>query len=111
VLSTSGAVRPVYHVQPGAASTCFTIALSALHLVRDGDLQRLHRCRDDCCVLLLYDTTRSATRRCCSLGGMDRARSAKRYLAAKQRSRSSLHASRFGHYTVVTKRCVNAVKR
>ena len=88
VSTSSGAVRPVYHVQTDADSMRFTIALSALQLVRDGDLQRLHRCSNDRCVLLFYDTTKSATRRWCSLGCMDRARSAKRYLAAKQRSRS-----------------------
>jgi len=88
LLTSSGAVRPIYQVQTGADPTLFAIALSALRLVRDGELQRLHRCSNDRCVLLFYDTTKSATRRWCSVGCMDRARSAKRYLAAKQRIHS-----------------------
>jgi predicted RNA-binding Zn ribbon-like protein len=88
MLSSSGAVQTVYQAQPGATSMLFAIALSAVRLVRDGERQRLHRCSNDRCVLLFYDTTKSATRRWCSLGCMDRARSAKRYRAAKQRSHS-----------------------
>jgi predicted RNA-binding Zn ribbon-like protein len=88
MLTVSGAVQPVYQAQPGADSMLFAIALSALRLVRDGERQRLHRCSNERCVLLFYDTTKSATRRWCSLGCMDRARSAKRYRAAKQRSHS-----------------------
>jgi predicted RNA-binding Zn ribbon-like protein len=88
MLTSSGAVEAVYQAQPGADSMRFAIALSAVRLVRDGERQRLHRCSNDRCVLLFYDTTKSATRRWCSLGCMDRARSAKRYRAAKQRSHS-----------------------
>jgi predicted RNA-binding Zn ribbon-like protein len=88
MLTSGGAIQPVYQAQPGAASMLFAIALSALRLARDGERQRLHRCSNDRCVLLFYDTTKSATRRWCSVGCMDRARSAKRYLAAKQRSHS-----------------------
>ena len=88
MLPSSGAVQAVYQAQPGADSMLFAIALSALRLVRDGERQRLHRCSNERCVLLFYDTTKSATRRWCSLGCMDRARSAKRYRAAKQRSHS-----------------------
>jgi predicted RNA-binding Zn ribbon-like protein len=88
MLTSSGAVRPVYQAQPGADPMQFAIALSALRLVRDGERQRLHRCSNNRCVLLFYDTTKSATRRWCSVGCMDRARSAKRYLATKQGSHS-----------------------
>jgi predicted RNA-binding Zn ribbon-like protein len=88
MLTSSGAVQPVYQAQPGADSMLFAVALSAVRLVRDGERQRLHRCSNERCVLLFYDTTKSATRRWCSLGCMDRARSAKRYRAAKQRSHS-----------------------
>jgi predicted RNA-binding Zn ribbon-like protein len=88
MLTASGAVQPVYQAQAGANPMQFAIALSALRLVRDGERQRLHRCSNARCVLLFYDTTKSATRRWCSLGCMDRARSAKRYRAAKQRSHS-----------------------
>jgi predicted RNA-binding Zn ribbon-like protein len=88
MLTVSGVVQPVYQAHPGADSMLFSIALSALRLVRDGERQRLHRCSNERCVLLFYDTTKSATRRWCSLGCMDRARSAKRYRATKQRSHS-----------------------
>jgi predicted RNA-binding Zn ribbon-like protein len=88
LLTSSGAVRPVYQAQSSADSVLFAIALSALRLVRDGEPQRLHRCSNERCVLLFYDTTKSATRRWCSVGCMDRARSAKRYLATKQHTHS-----------------------
>ncbi|HEU5098823.1 MAG TPA: ABATE domain-containing protein [Roseiflexaceae bacterium] len=88
MLLSSGAVRPAYQVQRSADPMQFAIALSALRLVRDGERQRLHRCSNERCVLLFYDTTKSATRRWCSVGCMDRARSAKRYLATKQGSHS-----------------------
>jgi predicted RNA-binding Zn ribbon-like protein len=88
MLTASGAVQPVYQAQSGANPMHFAIALSALRLVRDGERQRLHRCSNDRCVLLFYDRTKSATRRWCSLGCMDRARSAKRYRTAKERSHS-----------------------
>jgi predicted RNA-binding Zn ribbon-like protein len=84
----NGDVLPVYQAQPGADAMLFAIALSAIRLVRDGERQRLHRCSNNRCVLLFYDTTKSATRRWCSVGCMDRARSAKRYLATKQRGHS-----------------------
>jgi predicted RNA-binding Zn ribbon-like protein len=82
--AAAGALRPEYRVQPGADPMRFAIALSAFQLVRDGDPQRLHRCSNNRCVLLFYDTTKSATRRWCSVSCMDRARSAKRYLATKR---------------------------
>ena len=85
-LTSRGAIQPTYQAQPDADPMQFAIALSALRLVRDGERQRLHRCRNERCVLLFYDTTKSATRRWCSLGCMDRARSAKRYRTAKQRN-------------------------
>ena len=88
MLTSSGAIRPIYQAQAGTDPMHFAIALSALRLMRDGERQRLHRCSNERCVLLFYDTTKSATRRWCSLGCMDRARSAKRYRAAKERSHS-----------------------
>jgi predicted RNA-binding Zn ribbon-like protein len=60
------------------------IALSALHLIQQGESKRLHQCASDRCILFFYDTTRSATRRWCSLACMDRMRSIQRYRQAKQ---------------------------
>lgn len=62
-----------------------TVALEARALLTTSDLARLHRCGNERCVLLFYDTTKSATRRWCSLGCMDRARSHRRYQEARQR--------------------------
>lgn len=78
-----GALLSAYRTQPGAEPMVFAIALSAALLIRDGDHRRLHRCDNARCVLLFYDTTRSATRRWCSVGCMERARSSRRYRAAK----------------------------
>lgn len=61
----------------------FTVALAALELLTTSHVQRLHRCENERCVLLFYDTTKSATRRWCSLACMDRARSIRRYQQAK----------------------------
>ncbi|SRR5579883_2364099 len=60
------------------------IALSASRLFNQGEHKRLHQCGNERCTLFFYDTTKSATRRWCSLGCMDRARSAQRYREAKQ---------------------------
>jgi predicted RNA-binding Zn ribbon-like protein len=84
MLTSSDAIQAVYQAQGGADPMHFAIALSALRLVRDGERKRVHRCSNERCVLLFYDTTKSATRRWCSVGCMDRARSAKRYRAAKR---------------------------
>lgn len=64
------------------------IALSALRLISQGDRKRLHQCENERCILFFYDTTKSATRRWCSLGCMDRARSAQRYREVKQQQAS-----------------------
>jgi predicted RNA-binding Zn ribbon-like protein len=76
----SGVVRAVNrHADPGPAALLFPIARAAVMLLTERDLSRLHRCGNERCVLLFYDTTKSGTRRWCSLGCMNRARSARRY--------------------------------
>jgi predicted RNA-binding Zn ribbon-like protein len=83
-LTPSGEVRAVYGtLDPAYGPLLLPIALSALAWLTAGDRRRLHRCANQRCVLLFYDTTRSATRRWCSVGCMDRARSARRYRQAK----------------------------
>jgi predicted RNA-binding Zn ribbon-like protein len=69
---------------PQKSLVLLPIALSALHLISTGERKRLHHCENGRCILFFYDTTKSATRRWCSLGCMDRARSAQRYREAKQ---------------------------
>lgn len=65
--------------EAGVAAALLPIGVSARDLLADRDPARLHRCANERCVLLFYDTTKSATRRWCSTGCMDRARSAERY--------------------------------
>jgi predicted RNA-binding Zn ribbon-like protein len=86
-LDSGESAQVVYRTQHGGADAlCFAIAHSAIWLVRNADRSRIHRCGNPRCVLFFYDTTKSATRRWCSVGCMDRARSAKRYQAQKERS-------------------------
>ncbi|GCE11910.1 CGNR zinc finger domain-containing protein [Tengunoibacter tsumagoiensis] len=60
------------------------IALSAIRLIVQGEHKRLHQCDNERCILFFYDSTKSATRRWCSLGCMDRARSMQRYRETKR---------------------------
>jgi predicted RNA-binding Zn ribbon-like protein len=55
------------------------IALSAFHLLTQAEKLRLHKCKNDRCILFFYDTTKSATRQWCSLACMNRARSLQHY--------------------------------
>jgi predicted RNA-binding Zn ribbon-like protein len=71
----------------GLDGLLFPIARSAAELLTGRDLNRLHRCGNERCVLLFYDTTKSATRRWCSTGCMDRARSLRRH---RQRQRTEI---------------------
>ena len=60
------------------------IALSALHLFTQEEHRRLHRCKNERCILFFYDTTKSATRQWCSLACMNRARSVQQYRHTKE---------------------------
>ena len=61
------------------AGLLLPIALSALHILTQLDLGRLRKCHNDHCILVFYDTTKSATRQWCSTKCFDRERSARRY--------------------------------
>jgi predicted RNA-binding Zn ribbon-like protein len=89
VISTTadGTARVTYAAHD-PAPLLLPVALSALRLLTDADPHRLHRCGNERCVLLFYDATKSATRRWCSVGCMNRARSSRRYRAAKLRASS-----------------------
>lgn len=63
----------------GVDGMLLPIARSALGLLTEQEASRLHRCANERCVLLFYDTTKSGTRRWCSTGCMNRARSSRRY--------------------------------
>jgi predicted RNA-binding Zn ribbon-like protein len=62
------------------------IAFAALQLLTEQDLSRLRVCQNDRCILLFYDTTRSATRHWCSISCTNRARSRQHYRQAKEAS-------------------------
>lgn len=68
----------------GRARVLIPIALSVLYLLTQADLSRLHKCRNNRCILLFYDTTKSGTRQWCSPQCLDRERSAQRYQKKKQ---------------------------
>ena len=85
VLGTAGEPRPllVPHV-PDADGPLAAVAQSAFELLTGADASRIHRCANGRCVLLFYDTTRSATRRWCSTACMNRARSSRRHRERRQ---------------------------
>ncbi len=68
------------------AGILLPIALSALKLLTEFDLSRLHKCQNERCVLLFYDTSKSATRLYCSTACLDRERSSQRYAESKRGS-------------------------
>jgi predicted RNA-binding Zn ribbon-like protein len=79
-VTTARTVRARWHSRDaGPARALLAVALSAVDLLTRKDLGRLHRCENARCVLLFYDATKSGTRRWCSTGCMDRARSLARY--------------------------------
>jgi predicted RNA-binding Zn ribbon-like protein len=83
--TAQGQVVSVMHLRDTQTGpVLLPIALSALRLLTGSDWQRLHKCKNDRCVLYFYDTTKSATRQWCSLGCMNRHRSIQHYRAAKR---------------------------
>jgi predicted RNA-binding Zn ribbon-like protein len=85
-----GTIRQVIRLRDATKGpVVFPIAVSAFHLFTEGDWQRIHKCKNDRCILYFYDTTKSATRQWCSLGCMNRSRSAKRYKETKRNKLSS----------------------
>jgi predicted RNA-binding Zn ribbon-like protein len=85
--TSQGTVKAVIQLRnPEQDGALFPIALSALRLFTGSDWQRLHKCKNDRCVLFFYDATRSGTRLWCSLGCMDRARSIQRYQRTKNQA-------------------------
>jgi predicted RNA-binding Zn ribbon-like protein len=79
-----GGFDVVFRIAGGPAdAVLFAIAQSALVYLATGDISRLHRCGNPRCILYFADSTKSATRRWCSNGCMNRARSAQRYSARR----------------------------
>ena len=71
---------------PDYGAILVPIALSALRVITEGERARLHKCANERCVGLFYDTTRSATRHWCSPECMNRARSLQHYYKAKAKN-------------------------
>jgi predicted RNA-binding Zn ribbon-like protein len=77
----AASVRPR---EEGPDAGLVPIAWSALEVLARSDLTRLHACANERCTQIFHDATKSGTRRWCSVGCMNRARSAERYRAAKR---------------------------
>jgi predicted RNA-binding Zn ribbon-like protein len=76
---------PVYYTrEDDQGAVLLPIALSALHLFTQAEKHRLHKCKNERCILFFYDTTKSATRQWCSLDCMNRARSLQHYRHIKE---------------------------
>jgi len=76
----------MYLRDPGQGNVLVPIALSALRLFTESDWRRLHQCHHDRCIVFFYDTTKSGTRRWCSPGCMNRARSIQHYQLTKKKA-------------------------
>ncbi|HEX2915302.1 MAG TPA: ABATE domain-containing protein [Chloroflexia bacterium] len=79
-----GILVQVYQAKdPELNGILLPVALSALSLLTEKERGRLHKCSNNRCIALFYDTTRSATRHWCSPGCMNRARSIQHYQRTK----------------------------
>lgn len=80
-----GTVKAVLHLRDAEQGRILVpIARSALGFFTEADWRRLHQCRHDRCIVFFYDTTKSGTRRWCSPGCMNRARSIQHYQLTKK---------------------------
>ena len=59
------------------------IVNSAAWLLTECERERLHKCKNEFCVLMFLDTTKNSSRVWCSIDCMNRARSAERYRQAR----------------------------
>jgi len=78
-------IIPVYRIRHDEQATILLpVALSAYHLFTQAEKHRLHKCKNERCILFFYDNTKSATRQWCSLECMNRARSIQHYRHMKE---------------------------
>jgi Conserved protein containing a Zn-ribbon-like motif, possibly RNA-binding len=83
--TAQGAIIAVYRVHDQQKGrVLLPIALSAFRLLTEGERQRLHKCKNERCILFFYDTTKSGTRQWCSLGCLNRSRSIHHYQQIKE---------------------------
>ena len=86
-VSQTGKVSAVYQAHPGKENmVVVTIAYAAMSLLTEHDRSRLRACQNSRCILLFYDTSKSATRHWCSIACTNRARSRQYYKRAKEAS-------------------------
>jgi predicted RNA-binding Zn ribbon-like protein len=84
-VTPEGELEPKYHASDREKqAVLLSIALSALRLLTQGERTRLRMCKNERCIGVFYDTTRSATRHWCTLECMNRARSVEHYRQAKR---------------------------
>jgi predicted RNA-binding Zn ribbon-like protein len=84
-VTPEGELEPRYHAfDREKQAVLLSIALSALRLLTQGERTRLRKCKNERCIGVFYDTTRSATRHWCTLECMNRARSVQHYRQAKR---------------------------
>lgn len=63
----------------GSENGLLTLATATVTLLTQHDLSRLHQCKNERCILMFYDTTKSGTRRWCTPDCQNRARSIEHY--------------------------------
>lgn len=61
-------VRRLRPLGDDAAASLYPVAVAALRLFTERDPRSIKRCANPHCILLFYDTTKSHTRRWCSMG-------------------------------------------
>jgi len=63
----NGHPRPQLRFQPRASDPAFVIARTAAELLASADFSLVRRCEGEGCILFFHDTTKSHTRRWCSM--------------------------------------------
>ncbi len=85
--TAQGTIIAVYRVHDQQKGRILLpIALSAFRLLTEAERQRLHKCKNERCILFFYDTTKSGTRHWCNLGCMNRSRSIHHYQQIKEQT-------------------------
>jgi predicted RNA-binding Zn ribbon-like protein len=85
VVGTEGStVRREYLSREGERDALLEIALGAAEFLATVDRTRFHDCRNDQCLALFYDQTKSGTRRWCRAECMNRARARENYRKRKE---------------------------
>lgn len=84
LVATPGHRFALHQVSDEDSVILLTIAQSAAWLLTECERQRLHKCRNERCVLMFLDTTKNASRVWCSIECMNRARSIERYEQSRQ---------------------------